>query len=126
MPTDCKRFEKSVAEEGPCRGACKTCFATMPPAGRGAGQSAGQGAGPEGGQAAEHDLLLLTARDDGAAGHGSGGGGSSGSGSSGAGSSTHRSDDDEIREIEAQVCAAPPEAAPAPEPEAEPAPESSP
>ena len=111
MPTDCKRFEKSVAEEGPCRGACKTCFATMPPAGRGAGQSAG----PEGGQAAEHDLLLLTARDDGAAGQRSEGGGSSRSGSSGAGSSTHGPDDDEIREIEAQVCAAPPEAEPAPE-----------
>ena len=90
MPTDCKRFEKSVAEEGPCRGACKTCFATLPAA------------------SLDQELLLLTApRDDGVArlgaGGGGGAGGAGGAGSSGAGSSTPGPDE---AEIEAEVRAA--------------------
>ena len=99
MPTDCKRFEKSVAEEGPCRGACKTCFATLPAA------------------SLDQELLLLTApRDDGVArlgagggggaggaGGAGGGGGAGGAGSSGAGSSTPGPDE---AEIEAEVRAA--------------------
>ena len=71
-----------MAEEGPCRGRCKTCFATLPAASEGA----------------EQDLLLLTARDDGA-----GRQGAWGAGSSGAGSSTQAPDEGEI---EAEVRAA--------------------
>ena len=32
VPTDCKRFEKSVAAEGQCRGFCKTCSVPLPAA----------------------------------------------------------------------------------------------